>query len=175
MTVDINSIINFCDDRSVFTAGKKYFDDDRVYKVLYMPETRMLKCKVYGSNFSHNVEVIFGEDDIESTKCDCGKKYGINGVCKHIVAGLLEYEKEQSDELDEKGRKFYEKVSENVLESISEIRLSRNKKIIKLVPCLEFSSNKYGFYSVNLELAVGVDKLYKIRTLDKFLDAIQNG
>ncbi len=173
MTVDMSSIKSFCDDRIILSSGMRYFQEGRVYKLVYMPETAMLKCTVRGAVASHSVEIILGDDDIVSCKCDCGRKSGENGVCKHIVAALFEYEKQQSDNLEQQGREFYEKVSHRVIRDITTIRLSRNKQVIRLIPSMEITKNNFGIYSIKLGLEVGTDKLYKVRKLDKLLEAIE--
>ncbi|MDP4118027.1 MAG: DEAD/DEAH box helicase [Bacillota bacterium] len=176
MTVDLNSIRNFCEDSMLFKAGKELFDENRVYNVIYMPEISTLKCNIQEAEGLYNVEAVFGEEDIESCSCDCGRKVGANGVCRHVVAALLQYKKEQSDALDEKGGQFYEQVSHDVIEKLSGIKLSRNKHTIHFVPVFEINKNGFGYYDVRFCIGIGTDKLYKVRRIDKLIDTIsENG
>ncbi len=174
MSVDINDIKNYCDDPAVFANGMRYFKDSRVQNLDFVPGMSMLKCKVNGDNASHNVEISFSDDDIESSLCDCGRKHGANGVCKHIAAALLQYEKNKSVEIDEEKQEIYNKVCRSVIKGISGIKLSKNKRVINLAPYIEIKGSRMADCTVMLDLAVGFDKLYKVKKLGKFLDAVRD-
>ena len=172
MAVDINNIKNFCDDPSVFANGMRYFKDNRVYNLIYMPEISTLKCSVKGDNNTHDVEAVIENDEVESFKCDCGKSHGANGACKHVAAALLQYEKVHDEKLENEGGEYYRQICSKVIKGIGRIKLSKNKRVINLAPIIEMNGSGQGGHTVKLELAVGTAKLYKVRRLDRFLSAV---
>lgn len=168
MAVDISTIKNFCDDRSVFADGVQYVEEERVFD--FSTEGSMIKSKVRGAYSVYETKVVLGEDDIERAVCSCGAP---GGVCKHTAAALLYYEKQNRKENDESYKLLCEKVSGDIVADISNIRLSRNKKTIALVPCIEMTKDNFGFYGVRLGFETGADKLYRVRKTDKFFEAIE--
>ncbi len=172
MKIDILSIKSFCDDNLVFATGLSYAKQDRVSSLAFLPNNNCLFAKVQGNNNSYDVSVCFGEEDIKSAKCSCGQAGYESGVCKHIAAALISYEKQQNNL---ENIKENNEVSEKVVKSLASIKLSKNKKIVNLMPVFDISSDNFGEYSVLLSLYIGEEKLYKIRKPDNFFEVYENG
>ena len=71
--------------------------------------------------------------------------------------------------------KLFGQVSKKIIKDISSIKLSKNKKVVNLVPIIELSQNNFGGFNHKISFYVGLDKLYKIRKLNSFLNALKQG
>ncbi|MCD6578895.1 SWIM zinc finger family protein [bacterium] len=91
----------------IYERGVDYFESGMIKKVIELDN--IIKAEVEGSSFnSYKVKIIFDDDKIHYS-CSCP----FGGVCKHIVAVLLQLEngKNKVKESDEKLPNWHEKLS----------------------------------------------------------------
>lgn len=139
-------------------------------------------AKVRGTDlYNTTIRVIDGE--IEDVTCECEDYYKRFGACKHIVATIIEYNKNNNTKENNKELKnIRQKINSNKyisfhqivntlyneeIEEISEEEQKEGIKDIKLEPKLIYDRyNK----SLRLEIKIGNKRLYKIKNLSEFYD-----
>ncbi len=170
MIIDMAAIKNFCEDRAVLASGMRYAEENRVLGITYTDNS--LKARVRGIRDIYDVTVTTGEEDIKNVTCTCGRITGSVSICKHAVAALIALEKEQSRENDREYKKLCDGAASGIVKAVSNIRLGRNKKVLKIVPVIELIKGNYGAITVRLGIELGDEKLYKVRKIDKLLECI---
>lgn len=170
MILDITTIENFCENKAVLASGKRYAQEQRVSAISFADN--LLQAKVKGVTDNYEIAVSFGDDEIKNVQCNCGRITGSVSICKHVVAALIAFEKEQSRENDSEYKALCDSVAGNIVKTLTNIRLVRNKKVLNLVPVLDITTDERGNASVKLGIEIGDEKLYKVRKLDKLLECV---
>ena len=173
--------------------AKKYVENHRVEieeDSEYIDESNMrIKAIVEGNNF-YNTEIEIEDGTIETLYCECQdfQKSDVL-ICKHLLATVLEYSKNEYEELSKHSDKpkniiknrieysnfnqiinnFYKEEVENI--SKEAYTGDNPVKKINLVPKL-FLDN----YSdeLKIEFKIGAKRLYKIKDLTEFYDNVSN-
>jgi len=104
--------------------------------------------------------------------CDCPFYSKNEQICKHIVATAI-YAVNRFDKI----RYYKEDYSEEIKELLNILTHNSNdieKQKINLEYTLEFVNSRYTSFAAQLSLRIGIDKLYIVKSLSNFLNAIEN-
>ena len=158
-----------------------------VHKKYTDPENFEIYADVEGTKkYYTTIKVV--NNEIEDVTCECPDYYEHYGACKHIIATMLQFEKED----DEKNQKaiqntkikldkikyksfsqivnmFYNEEVENLHREEEEIKTV--KEPIKIQPKLLF--DKYT-NNIKIEFKIGNKRMYKIKDLSEFYDNVVN-
>ena len=169
--------------------AKEYLEQARVQitETHYESENEFqVHAKVRGTeNYYTHITIKKGE--IEDLRCSCKQYLKSRGACKHIIASMLEFQKQtieqnkkeesiKSKEIKSKTNKakyrsFHQIVNELYNEDIEEKferKLQANKiEKVKIDPKLVFDRFTK---QLKLELKIGNKKMYKLKSLSEFYD-----
>ena len=182
--------------QTTFQRGYGYYISGRVKKLIWDESTNLFRAEVQGSRLYFTAIVISEKSKIESFNCDCPAFEG-GLACKHIIASLktiksvLENpdfpQKKKPEEVSKKifmnksVRGLLEFYDKNEVQSSNEAfneneppPINVPKRIISLIPTYEFYTNGMR-KSHHLEFKIGVDKLYVLKDLQAFFEAMTAG
>ena len=158
-----------------------------VHKKYTDPENFEIYADVEGTKkYYTTIKVV--NNEIEDVTCECPDYYEHYGACKHIIATMLQFEKED----DEKNQKviqntkikldkikyksfsqivnmFYNEEVENLHREEEEIKTV--KEPIKIQPKLLF--DKYT-NNIKIEFKIGNKRMYKLKNLSEFYKNMMN-
>lgn len=159
------TIIDRIDSYNTFIMGREYYNSGKVKEVKSTPSHNYYVASIYGnSKYESTVEFNMSHS-IKKTTCTCEDFKEHYGDCKHIVALLMlimDYEntgsiKKQKSEGDIKNILHYYRQTPN--NAKLPLNLEINFKFTDKIP--------------RLEMRIGENKLYVIRSLGKFISDIR--
>lgn len=171
MTLFNNGLINDYCDISIYKSGLKYYEQDYVTDLTYKDEGHRsiaIKSMVLSSNgYSEYLTKFIVNDksfDISDYKCTCEQFVKKNKICKHIVASYL---------------KFINEVNLNECSYLDEIlkvykkpfNFEQNIKKHELNLDITLFNTSIGEIQNFVQLKVGIDKLYIVKSMRDFLKA----
>ena len=174
LNINENILLNRAGDYSTYIKGRSYYSEGRVTEIRSNFEKNYFESIVKGSS-NYRVSIRFddrGEIIFSDCTCPAYKKY--TGDCKHIVATL-----QCIRNLDLSGKLQKKDDVESVLNIIDSYRQSyeEEKKPLNLELNYEFNLNQY--YGIEgssyLNLRIGEDRLYVVKSMKKFLEALNEG
>lgn len=170
-----------------------------ITKVIYEDNNNFeLRSKVKGDNDSYDVYIKVQNNELEDLKCECDGYKKNYAACKHIVATMVEFDKNPDyirifsgednkdnsastllkKKKDTNGLKEYKIFKQLVNEFYSDITDNQEKtlgksknKDIKIIPTLlidKYNSN------LKLEFRIGEQQLYKLKSLPEFYEKMLN-
>lgn len=153
--------------------GKLYFRQGRVNDVKFDRENMRFFAKVSGS-MDYDVDAGFdNHGNFKDADCNCPAFSKYPGFCKHIVAMLLFIE-----DRDRKGffRELNLRKSAKFIFDIFQVRQESIKTPVQLEYTYEYRSvSGYGRGSFSgLELRIGQDKMYVVKSIKKLLEAVED-
>lgn len=192
------TIINGCASIETYKRGLKYFREKKVCKLDYLAKEDCFFAEVEGANI-YEVEIgLDNEGDVEYAECECLAYASYGGFCKHIVAVLLEirkwYENKNlathtqesmtkgdlklvypNDHKQDEEQKKTAAVVKSMLDYVYRRQGEPAEKFTLLVePSLIVKwNNRIGGLVIAMSLRVGEDKLYMVKNLEQFLQAIE--
>ncbi|WP_442263474.1 DEAD/DEAH box helicase [Tissierella sp.] len=146
---------------TTYFKGDDYYKQKKVKNVRTTFNYNYFVADVYG-NKTYKTEVRFNIDGyIKDSKCNCKAYKEYDGDCKHIVALLIYIKNFQKEEEKTQGNiknilQFYEEIEENKEEINLEINYEWNE------------------YSSNINLRIGMDRLYVVRKISDFISQVSN-
>ncbi len=178
--------------------AEDYVEKKRVNikKVIYDDSNNFeIRAKVRGNADNYDVHIQAKKGEIEAISCNCEDYYSHYATCKHILATLLEFnrnenyvriftgmqEEKQNDvaiyqkyqKQEEKYRSFKQLIH-TFYPSNQEIAEKNKTKVmphtIKLEPKLIYNSY---LKTLKLEIKIGDKQLYKLKNLPEFYDRMQ--
>jgi len=164
-------IANNCYKTASYERGVQYFHAGAIESLNYYPEQCTFQGFVRGTR-SYMVRVKFSKHgDLEHGFCTCPDYANYPGyLCKHLVAVLLYIEKNNFDP-----RLWYAKeITENLFAHFSGLKVSSIKEELNLETNLNFFSRS-GKCESSLEMKVGLDRLYVVKGMKSFLEAVYYG
>lgn len=175
--------------------AEKYIEQKRINikKVIYKDKNNFeIRSKVKGNQEIHNVYVKIENGEIENISCDCKNYYSTYGMCKHILATIMEFNSnenylrifsgEQSDKQNDidiytkyqnkndKYRVFKQLVHTFYPQKIDESKNKTENHTIKIEPKLIYNSY---LKTLKLEVRIGNKQLYKIKNFQEFYIRMQ--
>lgn len=176
----IKSFVN----SSIYYRGKKYYEDGNVDDLKIEFETSdifknnknmSIDTRVFSEN-SRPYYHVFMEWDSESRKltgfCDCPyykSNMGQLGPCKHIIAVLLKYMYEYQEDIYFKNKSD----TDSLIEELKEAAKIKNNYKRDINLGITFTKEKYAAKPY-IDLSIGLDRLYIVKNIKKFLDSIIN-
>ena len=171
-----------------------------ITKVIYEDNNNFeLKSRVKGNNNNiYNVYIKVQNNELEDLKCECDGYKKNYAACKHIVATMVEFDKNPDyirifsgdnnnennsimnlkNKSNEKGLNDYKIFKQLVNEFYSSTLNEEDKKVgksknknVKIIPTLlidKYNSN------LKLEFKIGEQQLYKIKSLPEFYERMLN-
>ena len=183
-------------EKAMEYVAKKRVD---ITKVIYEDKNNFeLKSKVRGNNDLYDVYIKVQNNELEDLRCDCPDYKKNYAACKHIVATMVEFDKNpdyiriftgeknrENDELssikkkrEDKNSKEYKIFKQLVNEFYSDVSAeqesvagnskNRNVKIIPTLLIDKYNSN------LKLEFKIGEQQLYKLKSLPEFYEKMLN-
>lgn len=138
---------------------------------------------VYQVNMRYDLEM----DDVDYVECDCPAYYSYGGICKHCVAVILKYmdEKNQIDSMSELENQeigvgeisrqpettpeIKKLLSDMVMEKLLPINQDKVFGKVQIKPYLTCDR-----YETSLKFKIGVSRMYVLKDVLSFADAIEN-
>ena len=171
-----------------------------ITKVIYEDKNNFeIRSKVKGNNDNYDVYIKVQNNELEDLRCGCPDYQKNYAACKHIVATMVEFDKNpdyvriftgsKSGEsvestsipniTDKRNSKEYKLFKQLVNEFYYDTNVSKEKSLghsknknIKIVPTLlidKMNSN------LKLEFKIGEQQLYKLKSLPEFYEKMLNG
>lgn len=104
--------------------------------------------------------------------CDCPFYSKNEQICKHIIASAI-YVVNRFDEI-----RFYKEDNSEEINYLLNLLIDNTNEIekqkINIEYTLEFVNSRYTSFAAQLSLKIGIDKLYIVKNLSNFLDALEN-
>ena len=168
-------IIDMCMDKSVYFRGYTYFINGRVEQIDFSDYSGVIEGLVIGSR-SYEPKVFYDETGITEFECTCADFASDGTMCKHIVALIKKYEQEiQTGGGDEKQKVFYSNTASQMLDDIVKVKVGKYRRIASIKPLLHIRTGAESA-KFHLELRIGGnERLYVVRDIGVFLDAVANG
>ena len=187
-------------DELCYSAGetrvekaKKYVEKNRVNltKVIYDDNCNFeVKAIVKGDSDIYHTYISVCNEEIEDLTCDCPDYYSHYGACKHIIATILEFERNkeyaklfagEQEKIEDNiraskidnYREFKELINEFYEEEDQEIEKQhiQTKRNIMIIPKLIY--NEYSG-DLKIEFKIGDKQTYKLKNLVDFYNRMQN-
>jgi len=161
-------IANGCYKATSYERGVQYFHGGAIESLKYSPEQHTVHGSVKGIR-SYMVRARFSKNgNLEQSYCTCPDYANYPGyLCKHLVAVLLYIEKNNFDP-----RLWHTKeITENLFAHFSGLNIPSVKQELNLEINLNFSAIR-GNSESSLEIKVGLDKLYVVKEIKSFLEAV---
>lgn len=185
MKISETSIINYTDNIT-YKKGMEYYNNKTVddftvqiqFNDLSKTNTYAIDTwvKSLSSNNIYNVQVSFNDlCGFTSFYCDCevfSDNYRRRGICKHMVAVLLKYFKEnEKNTLRERNSLRTDKLIEEIKSSMVFIPKPKQDLNLNIKYCYERSS----FISSSIEIKIGDHKNYIVKNITDFLNVVESG
>ncbi len=174
LNINEDILLNRAGDYSTYIKGKRYYSEGRIIKLGSNFENDYFESVVKG-NLNYQVSIRFDDKgEIISSHCTCPAYEKYTGDCKHIVATL-----NCIRNLDLEGKLRKKDDGEGILNIIDYYRQSyeEERKFLNLEFNYEFDLNEY--YGIEgssyLNLRIGEDRLYVVKNMRKFLEALNEG
>ena len=174
LNINEDILLNRVGNYSTYIKGKRYYSEGRVVEIRSNFEKDYFESIVRGSS-DYQVSIRFDDKgEIIFSNCTCPAYEKYTGDCKHIVATL-----QCIRNLDLAGKLRKKDEGEGVLNIIDFYRQSyeEEKKLLDLEFNYEFDLNQY--YGIEgssyLNLRIGEDRLYVVKSMKKFLEALNEG
>lgn len=183
MKVSETLIINYTDS-TTYKRGIDYYNnktvDDFTVQIQFNDLSKINTyaidtwVKSLTSNNIYNVQVSFNDlCGFTSFYCDCevfSDNYRKRGICKHVVAVLLKYFKENEKKtLIDRNSLRTDKLIEEIRNSMVFIPKSKEELNLGVKYCYERSS----FISSSIEIRIGNHKSYIVKSITDFLSAVE--
>ncbi|OEH85027.1 hypothetical protein BHU72_06740 [Desulfuribacillus stibiiarsenatis] len=175
MYITEDTIRNRCVKETTFDRGKNYY---HLGKVDFVNETDVegnFQSVVSGSD-PYNISLEFNKHGVlERAKCDCPAFFDSPGHCKHIVASLFSL-KDQVENPVLKGKEKNQEI-EQILDFFHQSSNEENQQLLDVewtfsyeVPLSYYRKES----SCSLSMRIGVERMYNVSHIEKFLHAIWN-
>jgi SNF2 family DNA or RNA helicase len=184
MHITENLIKNYTDDLT-YRRGIEYYKAGRVLEMdVEIEQNKDYRFNIYTIDAwvstadidEYNVQITFNDrSGFMNFQCDCHtiyRQYKREGICKHIVAVLLKYaleyeEKEIKSDRSIRIDKLLRELKSNM------IKHSSIKRELRLE--IKYCYDRYSDISSSVELKVGIERTYVVKSMKDFLRAVDNG
>lgn len=168
----LNDIYNISSNESTVNKGKKYYNEGKVNTINFNKRTYGFKAIVIGK-YKYDVEIKFNKNGhLDYGNCECTAYYQHGGYCKHIVAALFKiYEMNNKNQFIDLKEEY---ITQDVLDFFT-YKESYSKVLLNFEVDYEFIHGKHGFLNdTYLSLKVGDQRLYVVKNIKEFIEAIIN-
>ena len=162
------TIINRTSLNSTYFKGQDYYGQSKVREVRTTADRDYFLANVYGGN-KYEVSVAFDSmGDVVQTSCNCKAYQAYPGDCKHVVALLLFIKDIKDKEEKTREKKKTEGNIKNILLRYRDME-DREKTPINLE--INYKLEDEGH---SIDLRMGEDRLYVVRSIANILSKINN-
>ncbi|GAB4258791.1 DEAD/DEAH box helicase [Thermincola ferriacetica] len=173
MSLTDSEIRNYARSSSVYLRGYTYYVENRVKGLRFDVEDLAVYATVLGKE-PYDVEITLSpEGDLYSCWCDCPAFAGYDGICKHIVAVLIAFQRN----LRKNGLIIPKADKETALEIInlfSSLDRQRKKEEVNFEIMLQIMDLSYTL-KASAEFRIGLQRLYVMKNIKEFLEKINEG
>lgn len=192
----INELRNSAGENKIRKA-EEYIKDKKINitKVIYEnPRNFEIRSKVKGNYDNYNIYIKVTQGEIENVTCSCPDYYEHYATCKHILATILEFDKNESyvrifsgdNKSKQSNMEIYQKFSNHdekyriykqLINSFYNIENKTNSKNIRLYNVVKIQPKiLYNSYNktLKMEIEIGDKQLYKIKSISEFYERIIN-
>ncbi len=183
-------------EKAMEYVAKKRVD---ITKVIYEDKNNFeLRSRVKGNNDTYNVYIKVQDNELEDLRCECPDYKKNYAACKHIVATMVEFDKnpdyiriftgkqdhknkeaiilkEKNENINSKEYKVFKQLVNEFYYDISnneeKILGSSKNKNVKIIPTLLI--DKYNT-NIKLEFKIGEQQLYRLKSLPEFYERMLN-
>ncbi|MCL2399138.1 MAG: SNF2-related protein [Defluviitaleaceae bacterium] len=171
-------ILDISANEDVYTRGENYYREGKLvsFHAKRQRESTTIKAAVKGNYRNYDVTLNFDNDgELTRYNCSCASQSIWQGGCRHVVAVLFAISDGKISGAN-KNRQNQESLIDTLEKLIlQEIDTSldipiktENTRLAKLVPYFQYAGEGKG----NLSFYVGYSRMYIIKSLPKFLQAI---
>ncbi len=163
-------IRNLASSDLIYSRGLQYYKSNRVVNAAFSKLSGQYKLTVRGS-YNYSVIITENKDGSFEHFCNCPAHVKEKGACKHVVAALLFILKYQEKSLMEEPQSPEEKKAFQVLEYFANQEETKTQgeifhiEAIIFIPAILRGTESKAYVS----LMAGVNRMYKIQSLRKFL------
>lgn len=163
-------IRNLASSDLIYSRGLQYYKSNRVVNAAFSKLSGQYKLTVRGS-YNYSVIITENKDGSFEHFCNCPAHVKEKGACKHVVAALLFILKYQEKSLMEEPQSPEEKKAFQVLEYFANQEETKAQgeifhiEAIIFIPAILRGTESKAYVS----LMAGVNRMYKIQSLRKFL------
>lgn len=160
---------------TTYNRGINYYNSNRVRIVGIDTDEMVMKAQVMGSQ-RYDVDIdFFEEGTVANYSCTCPAYLEYDGACKHIIAVLKAAQQgvgvKGNGGIINNNKAIANKISNFVFNYFDSIQSDSSIRELKLEVVYVFESG-YGGSNSSLELRIGEDRLYVVRSIKDFLQNI---
>ena len=169
----IKDSLNF----ETYKKGVRCYENDQVEKLNVSTQKELgwkkttIEGKVKSSSqmpIKYNVRIIYpNSNENISCYCNCKTYYNYNVPCKHIAAVLIKYAREKNKPAIKKNGRLIQQLKESLISA----KAKMETKTLNLQYKLQFNIRRRESEAF-LELKVGEEKLYVVKNMRSFLEAV---
>lgn len=190
---DREDVRSWCGER-IYYRGLDYYQNGRVYKLLYDPRQNRFDAVVVGAE-AYKSHVAFDEDGCLNTGCNCPAHNGDHDICKHVAAMLLEICEGDSIEIihrSDDGEDFTtysdphwhmtneilslfeidDALSASSVQSAANEPASSEIKELQVEFQVSLHTPMYDQAMITIEMKMGVNRLYVVQKMKDLFDQI---
>ena len=175
-------ILDICANEDVYARGENYYKEGKLvsFHAKRQRDATTVKAAVKGNYRNYDVSLQFDtEGELTRYNCSCASQSIWNGGCKHVVAVLFAISDGRAPSPGGKGRQDQESLAnslekiviQEIDESLDVPAKSENTRLAKLSPRFHHSGEGEAY----LTFYVGYSRMYTIKSLSKFLQAVDKG
>ncbi|QDI92317.1 hypothetical protein EPH95_14885 [Salicibibacter halophilus] len=168
-------------DPRTYTRGEIYYYNDRVGPVYFFQNEKMTKATVHGTR-SYQCQITFQPNgDLDRLSCSCPAFDSYTGLCKHLVAFLLELDELMSTE--EYGEKYGAHQGHQMINAFKEAFKPEppadiiEKEMLDIRYELDCQINPFSgiVQGISIRLRAGVSRPYVVKNIKRFMEDVQLG
>ncbi|MCL2420889.1 MAG: SNF2-related protein, partial [Defluviitaleaceae bacterium] len=177
-----NKILDICANEDVYTRGEAYYREGKLVSIhaRRQKSSILIKAAVKGNYRNYDVSLQFNASgELTRYNCSCASQSIWHGGCKHVAAVLFALSDGRDPSCKNKARQDQEAYTDTleklILQEIDnhyEVPAkSENNRLAKLNPYFYYSGEGEAY----LTFYVGYSRMYTIKSLPKFLQAVRQG
>jgi len=181
-TISNGKILDICANEDVYARGEAYYREGKLVSLhaRRQKESTVVKAAVKGNYRNYDVSLQFDSTgELIRYKCSCASQSIWHGGCKHVAAVLFALSDGRDPSAANKARQdqetFTDTLEKLILQEIDnnlDVPVkSENSRLANLTPRFHYR----GEGEVYLTFYVGYSRMYIIKSLSKFLQAVNQG
>ena len=178
--ISSDTIISVSANEDVYTRGENYYREGKIvaFHAKRQDTETVVKASVKGNFRNYDVNLHFdSKGEITEYNCSCAGKSIWQGACKHIVAVLFAISdgRTSTDKKRQDQESFTDTLEKIILQEIDETLdipvKAESGRLAKLCPRFHFKGEGEAY----LTFYVGYSRMYTVKSLSKFLQAVAKG
>ena len=177
-----SKILEICANEDVYVRGENYYREGKLvsFHAKRQRDATVVKAAVKGNYRNYDVNLQFDANgELVRYSCSCASQSIWNGACKHVIAVLFAISDGRAHSPGGKDGQDQEQLTDSleklilheIDESLDVPAKSENNRLAKLAPRFHYSGEGEAY----LTFYVGYSRMYTIKSLSKFLQAVESG